>query len=72
MIADDYYILGRQDSSEFYRGGKRENMDMLVKPLDKSKYIVVLDHQPNDYKNQAAEKLIWCFLVTRTADSFGL
>lgn len=57
LIADDYYILGRQDSSEFYRGGKRENMDMLVKPLDKSKYIVVLDHQPNDYKNQAAEKV---------------
>lgn len=52
LIADEYYILGRKDSSEFMRGGKRENMDTLVKNLDKSKYIVVLDHQPNDYKNQ--------------------
>ena len=57
LIADDYYILGRQDSSEFYRGGKRENMNTLVKNLDKSKYIVVLDHQPNDYRNQAASKV---------------
>lgn len=57
LLADDYYILGRKDSSEFYRGGSRENMDTLVKPLDKSKYIVVLDHQPNDYKSQAAEEV---------------
>ncbi|MDO4161604.1 MAG: metallophosphoesterase [Pseudomonadota bacterium] len=53
LLDDNYYILGRKDQSEFYRGGKRKNMDALVKPLDKSKFVVVLDHQPNDYKNQA-------------------
>lgn len=52
LLADDFYILGRKDSSEFYRGSSRENMDTLVKPLDKNKYIIVLDHQPNDYKSQ--------------------
>ena len=57
LLDNDYYILGRKDLSEFYRGGKRENMDALVKNLDKSKYIVVLDHQPNDYKSQAAEEV---------------
>lgn len=57
LLDNDYYILGRKDLSEFYRGGKRENMDTLVKNLDKSKYIVVLDHQPNDYKSQAAEEV---------------
>lgn len=52
LLADSYYLLGRKDSSDFYRGGSRENMDTLVKPLDKNKYIIVLDHQPNDYKSQ--------------------
>ena len=57
LLADDYYILGRKDSSEFMRGGKRENMNTLVKDLDKNKYVVVLDHQPNDYKNQVAAEV---------------
>lgn len=57
LLDNNYYILGRKDLSEFYRGGKRENMRALVNKLDKSKYIVVLDHQPNDYKNQAAAEV---------------
>ena len=57
LIADEYYILGRKDSSEFMRGGRRENMETLVKNLDNNKYIIVLDHQPNDYKNQARAKV---------------
>ena len=57
LLADDYYILGRKDSSEFMRGGKRENMNTLVKDLDKNKYVIVLDHQPNDYKNQVAAEV---------------
>ena len=28
-------------------------MDELVKDLDTSKYIVVLDHEPNDYENES-------------------
>ena len=53
LVAGDFYILGRQDVSEFQRGGNRADMQTLVKPLDKSKFIMVLDHQPNDYANQA-------------------
>ncbi len=52
LVAGDFYILGRQDLSEFQRGGNRADMQTLVKPLDKSKFIMVLDHQPNDYGNQ--------------------
>lgn len=53
LVADDFYILGRQDLSEIQRGGTRADMQTLVKPLDKSKFIIVMDHQPNDYANQA-------------------
>ncbi len=48
-----FYIVGRNDASEVQRGGSRAGMQALVKPLDKGKYAVVMDHQPNDYENQA-------------------
>lgn len=52
-IRGDVVLIGRQDASEAYRGGKRAETVDLVKGLDRSKYAVVLDHQPNDYKKQA-------------------
>ncbi len=52
-IRGDIVLIGRQDAGEKYRGGKRAEMTDLVKGLNQSKYAAVLDHQPNDYKNQA-------------------
>ncbi len=52
-IRGDVVLIGRQDAGEAYRGGERAEMTDLVKGLDQSKYAVVLDHQPNDYKKQA-------------------
>ncbi|MBQ3566414.1 MAG: metallophosphoesterase [Oscillospiraceae bacterium] len=49
LIDDSFYLVGRQDKSE----KKRKSIDELISGLDKSKYIVVLDHQPNDYDNEA-------------------
>lgn len=49
LIDNRVYIIGRQDRSE---GSSRMEMDELVKDLDKSKYMVVLDHQPHDYDAQ--------------------
>lgn len=49
LIGDSFYLVGRNDRS--MRG--RMDMQALVNGLDKSKYIIVLDHQPNDYDNQA-------------------
>lgn len=53
LVDDRVYIVGRQDRSEEQRGESRVSMEELVKLLDKDKYIVVLDHQPNDYAAQA-------------------
>ena len=50
LIDDEFYIIGRQDRTEEGR------MDMvnLTKDLDTSKYMILLDHQPNDYDNEAS------------------
>lgn len=46
------YIVGRNDLSELQRGGSRLSMQKLTQGLDKSKFIIVMDHQPADYNNQ--------------------
>ncbi len=45
LIDDRFYVIGRQDASE----DTRLEMSELTKGLDTSKYMIVLDHQPNDY-----------------------
>lgn len=58
VLLDDFYLIGRKDYSEVQekRGG-RASMSELTDNLDKSKYMIVLDHQPNDQKNQTASKV---------------
>ena len=55
LIDDRFYLIGRQDASEAaeHRGG-RASMTELTQNLDKSKFSIVLDHQPRDYASQAA------------------
>lgn len=53
LVDNRFYIVGRQDKSEESRGGSRASMDELLSGLDTDKYIVVMDHQPNDYNAQA-------------------
>ena len=47
-ILDNIYLLGRQDRIEKTRKKAQE----LTENIDKSKYIITLDHEPNDYKNE--------------------
>ena len=56
VIADCVCIIGRRDRNEGERknGIKRLTMDEITKELDKSRYTIVLDHQPNDYDAEAA------------------
>lgn len=54
LIADTFYIIGRRDRSvERERRGNRLSMYELIQPLDQNKYMITVDHQPADYKNQA-------------------
>ena len=54
MPRPDFYVIGRKDASENLRRNPRQNMPEITADLDKEKYMIVLDHQPNDYKAQAA------------------
>ena len=47
-ITDSIYLLGRDDRDNIHR----ESIFDLTNNLDKSKYIITLDHQPNDYDNE--------------------
>lgn len=50
LVDDSFYVVGRKDSSS----KERKTMDELLKDVDTGKYIIVLDHEPNDYDNEAA------------------
>ena len=54
QIGDGFLLVGRKDRSEEQRGQNRLSMAAITKDLDLSKYVIVLDHQPNDYDAQEA------------------
>lgn len=47
-ITDNIILVGRRDNSDI----DRKSIVDLTKDLDKTKYIITLDHQPNDYENE--------------------
>ena len=57
LIDNRFYLIGRRDAYDFRRGGRRQNMESLIQELDKNKYQIVLNHQPNDYANEARAKV---------------
>lgn len=49
LVDDKFYIIGRQDKQVT----DRADMDKLTQELDKEKYKILIDHEPNDYDNEA-------------------
>lgn len=55
LIDNSFYIIGREDiSTRGFRGIKRKPLDEIVENLDKSKPLIMLDHQP--FKLEEAEQ----------------
>ena len=50
---DGIYIIGRKDKSL----GNRKEIKDLVDDLDKDKYKIVIDHEPNDYENESKSEV---------------
>ena len=46
-INNNIYLIGRNDKSF-----ERKSIEELTSDIDKSKYIIDLNHQPNDYENE--------------------
>lgn len=49
LVDDNFYVIGRNDASEEQMSG-RESTDDLTNDLDKSKFMLLLDHQPHQFK----------------------
>ncbi|MBQ8921665.1 MAG: metallophosphoesterase [Oscillospiraceae bacterium] len=49
LIDDRFYLVGRLDRTF----EDRVSAQKLTEGLDTSKYIIMIDHQPNDYQNEA-------------------
>ena len=58
LIGGRFYLTGRRDRS--FHG--RTDISRLLEGLDTEKYTIVLDHQPNDFENEAASSadLVLC------------
>lgn len=56
-ITENMQVIGRKDASEFMRGGRRMAMRELLENMPKNNFMLVVDHQPNDYKNQAESEV---------------
>ncbi len=54
LIDNKFYVVGRLDSNA--TNNNRETIKSLLQPLNKDKYIIVLDHEPNDYEEEAETK----------------
>lgn len=54
LVDERFYIVGRKDYSEAQMGKERASAAELIKTLDHEKYIIVMDHQPREYKDEAA------------------
>ena len=50
QITEQIYLIGRRDRSM----PERDSMEELTGDLDKSRYMIVLDHQPHDFAAQEA------------------
>ncbi len=51
LIDGAFYLVGRRDRSE----RDRLDAETLTRDLDREKYAILLDHQPNDYANEAGK-----------------
>ncbi len=49
-LGEDYLLLGRKDRSQ----RDRQEIGALTEGLDPSRFLIVLDHQPNDYDAEAS------------------
>lgn len=55
LIDDRFYLVGRQDASEELDfGGSRATAAELLSGLEKDRFSILLDHQPQDYTAEAA------------------
>ena len=53
-VGESLSIAGRKDRSQEQRGDGRLSAQELLSAVDRSRYIILLDHQPHDFDGEAA------------------
>ncbi len=61
-LADSIYLVGRKDLAARSHGGARKEITSLTAGLDRSKPIIVLDHQPMEFDKdvEAGADMVFC------------
>lgn len=54
-VADSFYIIGRKDRSSMGSNGKRKTLAELIKGIDTSLPMILLDHQPSNLDEPVKE-----------------
>ncbi len=54
LVADSFYVIGRKDPTSVPRGGARTPLSVILSGLDKSRPLILLDHQPVHLEEAAA------------------
>lgn len=52
-IVGNIYLYGRKDK----RSAVRKSAQEIMSEIDKNKYVIVLNHQPNDYENESKSQM---------------
>lgn len=51
LVNDTFYVIGRKDRSD----DERLSMSDIMEGLDRTKYALVIDHQPDDFNEESIE-----------------
>jgi predicted MPP superfamily phosphohydrolase len=54
LVADSFYVAGRRDPTAAPRGGRRTPLSEILAGLDRSRPVILLDHQPIHLEEAAA------------------
>ncbi|EQB89632.1 putative MPP superfamily phosphohydrolase [Clostridium punense] len=56
LINDSFYVVGRQDVAIKRTGGSRKNLSEITEGIDKSKPVIVIDHNPMNASVKEAQE----------------
>lgn len=57
LIDDSFYVVGREDVAIERMGGTRKALKDITEPLDRTKPVIVIDHNPKDISEARNEKV---------------
>lgn len=57
LVNDSFYVVGRDDVAVSRIGSKRKNLKEITKKIDKSKPVIVIDHNPKEITEAYEENI---------------